>query len=256
MTNENDREEARYKNLARNIRQFILSAEEECEHGIGCIECWDLYYEAEIIEIIKSFRFYAEPDHPKRPLAEVFADIRREYGADFDKMFPGAETDTCDDMSAAFQRMFCVSNLDMMNYDQKRLYETFKAGWTGATKAADKLAEELQEALRESLNDLREQTATAVALSKTADDLRAANDRLTKIVADLEKELATPILVNTARLADQLATERENVETLKKAGQKVSESSSSPDPQDWVDALLELEEAIAATEQNPSKESI
>lgn len=56
MTSEKDREEARYKNLARNIRQFILSAEEKYEHGIGCIECWDLYYEAEIIEILKSFR--------------------------------------------------------------------------------------------------------------------------------------------------------------------------------------------------------
>jgi hypothetical protein len=46
---------------------------------------------------------------------------------------------------------------------------------------------------------------------------RSENEALRKRIADLEKELSTPILVNTARLADQLSKERERSARMVKA---------------------------------------
>lgn len=49
---------------------------------------------------------------------------------------------------------------------------------------------------------------------KRDEELRADNERLKARIAELEKECAAPILVNTSRLADQLSTARSKVENM------------------------------------------
>jgi hypothetical protein len=48
--------EASDREMAKEIRDFVLSAEERYEHGIGCLECWSKYYEAEIASNIATIR--------------------------------------------------------------------------------------------------------------------------------------------------------------------------------------------------------
>jgi len=52
--------------------------------------------------------------------------------------------------------------------------------------------------------------------------------KLQSRTAELEKELATPILVKMARLADQLSKERERSEGLVEAMRKISKANRSP----------------------------
>lgn len=67
---------------------------------------------------------------------------------------------------------------------------------------------------------------------------------LRKRIAELEKECATPILVNMARLAEQLADERAKVESLTSAGNELRKHvgyDAWPNECDLWDALAATE---------------
>lgn len=84
-----------------------------------------------------------------------------------------------------------------------------------------------------------------------ADELRKAEAEIAakdKRIAELEKECATPILVNTARLADQLSAEREKSERLRACVDAFCMAHDLPGDHCEYDQAYRIgKEALAAT---------